>query len=313
MPHLERDHGPGHDPRPVAMRRLAWVLLLTLTYTAAEVGGGILSNSLALLADAGHMMTDDMALALALAAAWFARMPPDPARTYGYQRAEILAALVNGVVLVVVCLFLFWEAWVRLLAPPQVHSGLMATVAAGGLAVNVAGVLLLRGARGGLNVSTAYLHLFGDLLGSVGALVAAVLIRFLGWGWADAAATFLIGAIIIVSSTRLVLESVNVLMEGTPTHLDVQEVRACLLETAGVADLHDLHLWSLAGGPPLLTAHLVLDHSISAAEVLRGATRALEERFGILHSTLQIEPPDYNIVGGIGEDAVRGSKTSRPR
>ncbi len=302
MRHRANGHEPHRHASRATTRRLAWVLVLTLAYTVAEVAGGILANSLALLADAGHMLTDNMALALALTAVWFSRKPPDPARTYGYQRAEILAALVNGVVLVVVCLFLFWEAWARLLSPPPVDSGLMALVAAGGLGVNVAAVLLLRHAPRGLNVKAASLHVIGDLLGSVGALVAAGLIRLFGWTWADPAASFFIGAIVIASSTRLVLQSVNVLMEGTPEHVDPREVERCLLETAGVADLHDLHVWSLGQGAPLLTAHLVVDHSVPPTLVLREATRALEERFGITHATLQIEPPDYNIVAGVGRE-----------
>ena len=309
---LHGDHRNRHL-EGVTTRRLGWVLALTLTYTVAELVGGLLSNSLALLADAGHMMTDDMALGLALAAAWFGRLPPDRERTYGYQRAEILAALVNGVVLVVICVFLFWEAWRRLLAPPGIDSALMAAVAAGGLSVNVAGILLLRGVREGLNVRAAYLHVLGDLLGSVGALGAAGLIGFFGLTWADPLASLLIGGIIIVSSTRLVLQSVNVLMEGVPAHLDTRDVRRCLLETEGVADMHDLHLWSLAGGAPILTAHLVVDHSVSSRKVLREATRALEERFGITHATLQIEPLDYNIVDGIRDEANRpAAGPSRP-
>lgn len=295
-----RHDGPDHDHRHHATRRLAWVLAITLVYTLAEVVGGIWANSLALLADAGHMMTDDVALALALAAAWFGRLPPDPARTYGYQRAEILAALANGVLLVAVCVFLFWEAWHRLLEPPQVRGGLMAVVATGGLVVNVAGVLLLHGAGKGLNVRAAYLHVMGDLLGSVGTIVAAVLVGALGWRWADPVASVLIGAIVVVSSFRLIRRSVHVLMEGVPAGVDLEDLRAVLLDTRGVAELHDLHVWSLSGGAPILTCHLVLDHSVPAAQVLRNATSILGERFGITHATLQIEPPDYNIVTGVG-------------
>jgi len=310
--HREHARDPhGHASTPT-LRRLGWVLALTLVYTVAEVGGGILANSLALLADAGHMLTDNMALALALAAAWFARRPPDPARTYGYQRAEILAALANGVLLVVVCLFLFWEAWERFLSPPAVNAGLMSLVAAGGLGVNIVAALLLRTASRGLNVKAAYLHVIGDLLGSVGALLAAALIRVFGWTWADPVAGFVIGVIVIASSVRLVLESVNVLMEGTPSHVDPREVQSCLLATDGVAGLHDLHVWSLGGGAPLLTAHLVADHSVSHAAVLREATRVLAERFGITHATLQIEPPDYNIVTEVGSPASGAPKRSCP-
>jgi cobalt-zinc-cadmium efflux system protein len=289
-------------------RRLAGVLALTLAYTVAEVVGGWLSNSLALLADAGHMMTDNAALMLALFAAWFARRPPDPNRTYGYQRAEILAALANGVALVVICLFIFWEAAKRFRSPPEVEYGLMAIVAAGGLAVNLIAAWILHGRHHGLNVRAAYLHVLGDLLGSIGALGAAGLIAAFGWTWADPLASVIIGGIIIFSSTRLVLDSVNVLMEGVPSHLDADEIRRCLLSTPGVVEIHDLHVWSLSGGAPLLTAHLVTDHALRPSDVLKTATRSLRERFGITHATLQLEPPDFNIVSSLstGRDQKKG-------
>lgn len=280
-------------------RKLGLVLGVTAVYTVAEAVGGWISGSLALLADAGHMMTDNLALALALVALWTARRPPDPARTYGYQRVEILAALVNSVALVVVSLLIFWEAWERLETPHEVRSGLMAAVAAGGLLVNLFGVWVLHGREHGMNVRAAYLHILGDLLSSVGALVAAGLILGFGWVWVDPLVSVAIGAVIIYSSTRLVLDSLNVLMEGAPSHLDAREVQRSLLETPGVCEVHDLHLWSLSGGTPLLTAHLVIDHSVSSGEVLRQATRRLDERFGITHATLQIEPPDFNIITDI--------------
>jgi cobalt-zinc-cadmium efflux system protein len=279
--------------------RLAWVLALTLAFTAVEVVGGLLAGSLALLADAGHMMTDNLALGLALAAARFARRPPDPARTYGYQRAEILAALVNGVALVVVCLFIAWEAWERLLSPPEVDTPLMAAVAAGGLVVNFVAARILHGSHHGLNVRAAYLHVLGDLLGSLAVLAAALLAAAFGWRWADPVAGALICVVIVFSSTRLVLDSLNVLMEGAPGNLDTEEIRRCLLGVGGVAEVHDLHVWSLGGGTPLLTAHLVVDHSRAPAEVLRDARGSLDARFGITHATLQVEPPDFNIIDGL--------------
>jgi cobalt-zinc-cadmium efflux system protein len=287
--------GHTHRRTGTPTRRLAWVLGLTVSYTAAEIVGGLLSNSLALLADAGHMMTDNLALTLALLAAWFASRPPDPARTYGYQRAEILAAMVNGVALVVICVFIFWEAGQRLQDPPEVAHGLMAVVATGGLLVNLVAARMLHGHQHGLNVRAAYLHVLGDLLGSIGALSAAGLIAAFGWMWADPVASFLIGGIIIVSSTRLVLESINVLMEGAPPHLDTGQIRRTLIDTAGVGDVHELHVWSLGGGTPLLTAHLVLDHTRETTEVLRESIRVLRESYGIDHATLQVEPPDFNI------------------
>lgn len=285
-----------HGPPGASERRLAGVLALTLTYTAAEIAGGLWANSLALLADAGHMMADNVALALALFASWFSRRPPDPSRTYGYRRAEILAALGNGFALVAICVVIFWEGIERFRQPPEVDSGIMAMVAAGGLLVNLAAAWILRGGHRGLNVRAAYLHVLGDLLGSMGALVAAALIAAFGWTWADPVASFVIAGIIVVASTRLVMESVNVLMEGVPSHLSTEDIQRCLLEIPGVGDLHDLHVWSLAGGSPLLSVHLVVDHSVGSADVLREATARLRARFGIAHATLQIEPPDFNIV-----------------
>jgi cobalt-zinc-cadmium efflux system protein len=283
------------------------VLLLTVSFTIAEVIGGLVSNSLALLADAGHMLADIMALTLALLAAWMARRPPDASRTYGYQRVEILAALFNGVALIVIALFILREAWERWSEPPQVAYGLMAIVAFGGLLVNLVAARLLHGHRRGLNIRAAYLHVLGDLLGSLGALSAAGLIAAFGWRWADPLASVVIAAIIVFSAVRLVLDAVNVLLEGAPGHLDSGDVRRCLLTTRGVCEVHDLHLWSLGGDRPLLTAHLVLDHSRPAADVLREATVALRERYGITHATLQTEPPDFNIIQslsavGEGED-----------
>lgn len=297
MSHDHEHPGRSHGRADGSSGRLAFVLAITLAYTGAEIIGGVVANSLALLADAGHMVTDNLALGLALTAAWLSRRPPDSGRTYGYQRVEILAALANGVALVVVCGFIFWEAFQRLAAPPEVRSGLMGLVAAGGLAVNVVAALALRHHRHGLNVRAAFLHVLGDLLGSFGALIAAALIALFGWRWADPVASLLIGVIIVVGSVRLVLESVHVLLEGAPTGIDVDEVRGCLLAAEGVAGVHDLHLWSLGGRAPLLTAHLVVDHSRPAHVVLRRAVDTLHDRFGIEHATLQIEPPDFNIRG----------------
>jgi len=292
-------HGHAHpeDSRAASVR-LAWVLALTAAYMVAELVGGLLSHSLALLADAGHMLTDVLALGLALAAARWATRPPDPGRTYGYQRAEILAALTNGAALAVLCTFLLIEAVERLRSPVAVDVPLMAGVAAGGLVVNLAGSVLLHRGRGRLNMRAAYLHVLGDLLGSVGALLAAGALAAFGWSWADPVAGVLIAVILAVSSVRLVLDSAHVLMEGTPPHLDLTEVARCLRETAGVSGVHDLHVWTLGGHTPLLTAHLVLDHTLPPAQVLRGALRALHDRFSIEHATLQLEPADFNILEG---------------
>ena len=289
---MGHDHHHHHFKPGAASRRLKIVVCLTAAYFLAEVIGGWIANSLALLADAGHMLTDIMALTLALVAAWIARRPADSNRTYGYQRIEILAALFNGVAVIVIAIVIMYEAWERLLSPPEVDYKLMAIVAAGGLLVNMAAALILGGHQHGLNVRAAYLHVLGDLLGSVAALTGAGLIALFGWRWADPAASALIACIIVVAAVRLVLTSANVLMEGVPSHLKTETVREALAQTPGVRDVHDLHLWSLAGVRPLLSAHLVTDGSAKSTEVLRTATRMLVERFRIMHATLQVEPPE---------------------
>ena len=306
--HAHHDHGTadrGHQTR-----RLALVLALTGAYTVAELIGGWLSNSLALLADAGHMMTDNLALTIALFAAWSARRPPDASRTYGYRRAEILAALMNGVLLTLASGAIAWEAWARFRDPPAVQTGLMAAIAAGGLLVNLLGAWVLHGGHAhNLNVRAAYLHVLGDLLGSIGALGAAAAMAWTGWRWPDPVASVAIAAIIVFSAVRLVLQSVHVLMEGGPPGFDAETIRRSLLAVPGVAEVHDLHLWSLAGSTAVLTAHVVSDHSRTSGAVLREAAAILVERYGITHTTLQVEPPDFNIVETIdpppGESPAR--------
>jgi len=305
--HEAMEHPVGHR----STVRLALVLGLTVFYAIAEVAGGLWSGSLSLLADAGHMTTDILALALALLAAWSARRPPDGSRTYGYARVEILAALGNSVALIVIALAILGEAWKRASEPPPVDALVMAAIAAGGLVVNLIAMRLLRTHRHGLNLRAAYLHVLGDLLGSVGVLAAAALVGGLGWAWADVAVSAGIAAILVVGAVRVVVESVNVLLEGAPPHIDAAEVRACLADVPGVGEVHDLHLWSLGGRVPLLSAHLVLDHSGPAERVLRDATAAVGRRFGIDHTTLQIEPPDYNIDERLTSSGAPGDRTAR--
>jgi cobalt-zinc-cadmium efflux system protein len=303
--------GFEHDHRrPAATRRLGWVLALTAVYAVAEAVGGWLANSLALLADAGHMLTDILALTLALLAAWTAQRPPDASRTYGYRRIEILAALFNGCALIVIALFIFVEAWERATAPPEVEPGLMAAVAGGGLVVNLFAARMLHGQHThGMNLRAAYLHVMGDLLGSVGALTAAGTIHFFGWRLADPVVSALIGGIIVFSAVRLVLDATHVLLEGAPAHLDARRIEAELAALPGVDGVHDLHLWSLGGDEPLLSAHLVLDHTLPSARVLRAATELLREEHGILHTTLQLEPADFNILGPPAAEAVRETES----
>ena len=293
----------AHHPTRKNVRRLGAVLALTSVFTVVEAVGGWLSNSLALLADAGHMLGDNIALALALFAAWSARRPPDASRTYGYQRAEILAALFNGVALIVIAFYVALEAWSRFSEPPDVSWTTMLVIGLAGLAVNVVAAAVLHGAHDNLNVRGAYLHVLGDLLGSIGVVFAALATGFGGWSLADPIASAVISLIIVFGAVRLVLQAGHVLMEGAPAGIDPRDVQAELSGLRGVAGVHDLHLWTLTSNRVVLTAHLVRDPAEPADRLLRVATRMLETRFGVTHTTLQIEPPDYNVVVGLKRQA----------
>jgi cobalt-zinc-cadmium efflux system protein len=280
-----------HPQTAASTRRLAWSLTLVLLYAAAEVIGGLVSGSLALLADAGHMVSDAAAIGLTLFAMRLARRPPSPARTFGSHRAEILAALVNGATLVGIALFIVAEAVERMSAPPLVDGSLMLGVAVGGLMVNAAGLVLLHGGRrDSLNMRGAWLHVLTDALGSAQAIVAAALVWAFGWHWADPVASILIALLVVYASWSLLRQSVAVLMEGTPPHIDLAAVRRQLAAAPGVSDVHDLHVWTITSGFVALSAHLVVRDAAMAADVLRSVEQSLADRFGIRHSTLQIDP-----------------------
>jgi cobalt-zinc-cadmium efflux system protein len=282
------DHAHGHAD--ASMGRLGWTLALVLAYAAAEVVGGLVSGSLALLADAGHMLSDGAAIGLTLFAMWFARRAPTPTRTFGNFRAEILAALVNGSTLVGIALIILIEAAHRLRQPVVVEGTVMLIVAVGGLLVNLAGLHLLRGGqRGNLNVQGAWLHVVTDALGSAQAIAAAALIRAFGWTWVDPVASILIALLVVYSSWTLVRRAVGVLMEGTPAHIDPEAVRAALRGVAGVDDVHDFHVWSITSGFVALSAHLVVPTTVDVRDVLRRSQQCLADRFGIRHSTLQVD------------------------
>lgn len=294
------DHPPhATTHRPGQRRRLRAVLLLSVGYMAAEVVGGLLTNSLALLADAGHMLSDAAALALSLLAVWIAERPPTAQRTYGFYRTEILAALVNGAALVAVSLYIFVEAYHRLRSPPVVLGGTMMAVAAGGLVVNLVSLWLLgEGKEQSLNVRGAWLHVLTDAFGSVAAIVAGLLIWAWGWQIADPLLSALIGLLIVYSAWRLVLESVSILMESAPVGIDVDAIRDAMVAVPGVAGVHDLHVWSITSGMDCLSAHVVLGEGPTPAELLTGLRRVLAERFSIHHVTIQIEPEDYEEHAG---------------
>lgn len=270
------------------------MLSLTLLYMIAEAIGAWWTGSLALLADAGHMFTDVAALALALTAVWFGSRPATSKKTFGYYRLEIIAALVNGVALVVISLFIFYGAYGRWLEPPVVKSGPMIAVAAGGLAVNLICAWILHGHDEiDLNIRGAWMHVMGDALGSVAAILAGVCMWLFGWYAADSLFSVVISLLIIWGSVRLIRESTNVLLEGTPAHINLAAVEDEILATAGVSDVHDLHVWTITSGREALSAHVIHADSISQAALLRELRTKLHDRFGVDHLTIQMETSDF--------------------
>ena len=297
----DHDHRHGHGQRAGSRRRLALTLLLAAGYMVAEVVGGLLTNSLALLADAGHMLSDVAALGLSLFAVWIAERPPTPKRTYGYYRAEILAALANGATLIAISVYIFVEAYHRLWQPPEIQGAAMLAVAVGGLAVNLVGLWLLHGGREeSLNVHGAWLHVLTDALGSLGAIAAAVLIWAFGWEWADPVASIVIGLLVVYSSWRLLAESVSVLLESAPRGIDVDEVYRTMRGVPGVLAVHDLHVWSITSGLNCLSAHVVAAEPHAHAALLKTLRDTLHERFGLDHLTIQIEPEGFEESGAHG-------------
>jgi len=270
------------------------VLALAASYMLAEIAGGIWTGSLALLADAAHMAADVAALALSLFAFWLARRPASAGRTYGYHRAEILAVLANGSGLVAVAIGIALEAFERLAAPAAVRAGPMLAIATGGLAVNVLGLWLLREGRSdNLNLQGAWLHLLSDALGSAAAIAAGVLILLFGWRLADPLASLAIAALVIHSAWSLLRETVEVLMEGAPGHIDVDRVREAIRGVHGVESVHDLHVWTITSGRVALSCHVCAIDEEPTARLLCAVQQRLRAEFGIAHSTIQVEPRDF--------------------
>lgn len=281
-------HAHAHDDR-LAVGRLRLALIFTAAFLVAEVVGGLITNSLALLADAGHMLTDVGALALSLFVAWFSRQPSSPAKTYGYLRWEVLAALINGAALLAISVAILWEAVTRLRAPEPVASGLMLTIALGGLLVNAASAWVLHPAHShSLNARAAYLHVIGDLLGSLGTVVAAIVLRTTGWLLADPIASVVVTLLVVRSAWRLVRESVDVLLEATPAHISLGAVRSQLEAIPGIEGVHDLHVWTVSSGLVAMSAHAVVQDPEQHQSVLERAIQTMQ-RFGIAHVTMQIE------------------------
>src|SRR5690606_26250496 len=257
--HAHGGHSHGGSYGAKHRKRLALTFGLVTIYMVAEVIGGLLTNSLALLADAGHMLSDAAALALSLFAIWIAQKPATPKHTYGYYRTEILAALVNGATLVAIAIFIFVEAFQRFGEPPEVQGPLMMGVATGGLLINLLGLWILNSGRGeSLNVQGAWLHVLTDALGSVGAMTAGGLIWAFGWQWADPVASVTIAMLVVYSAWALLKETVAVLMEGAPGHIGVDEVRGAVRGVPGVQAVHDLHVWTITSGMVAMSGHVVV-------------------------------------------------------
>lgn len=281
------DHSHGRD---ADARALAWALVVLAGFTVAEVVGGLLTDSLALLADAGHMLSDVLSILLALGAIWLARRPATPRRSFGYRRAEIVAAFVNGLTLVAVAAWVLVEAARRLSDPPEVLGAGMLVVAVGGLVANgVAFLILARSGRESLNVEAALRHVVADALGSVGVIVAALVILATGWALADPLVSIAIALLILASAWGILRESGHVLIEGAPRGMDTASVEAAVLAVPGVVSVHDLHVWTITSGFDALAAHVLVGRDDDCHARRRDVERMLAERFGIRHTTLQVE------------------------
>lgn len=287
------DHSHGDPVRQGHSRRLTVVLCLSGTYMVAEAVGGMVTGSLALLADAGHLLSDVASLALGLFAVRVAQRPATSRRTYGHTRVEILAALTQGVALVAVALVIFFEAIERLGGHHEVNGLGMMVVASGALAVNVIGMRVLNSGRNeSINIRGVWLHVASDALGSLGVILAGLMIWQFGWLWADPAVSMLISALVLFASWNLIRDAVDILMEAAPGHLDVEEIRTALAALPGVTNVHDLHVWTIGNREISLSSHLVCPPGGNPEEVLRAAQSLLGERFSIGHSTVQIEVRD---------------------
>lgn len=283
-------HGHAHTPAGRNKRRLAIVLCLTSLYLVAEVIGGWFTHSLALLADAGHMLTDVAGLGLALLAIRFAERPATPERTYGFYRVEILAAMTNAIVLIGISLYILYEAYQRFLNPPQIQSKGMLLIAAVGLIINIIGIYILRaGSKESLNMKGAYFEVLSDMLTSIGVIIAGVIMLTTGWYYADPLISAGIGLFILPRTWMLLRDAVGVLLEGTPSDVNLAALRDGITNVVGVAGVHDLHVWSLTSGVNAMSVHVVLgDHSLHD-EVLAAVQQRVTSEFKIAHSTVQVE------------------------
>jgi cobalt-zinc-cadmium efflux system protein len=285
--HHENSKNCRHQSQKTSLRN---ALILTSVFMIIEFLGGLLTNSLALMADAGHMLTDVAALGLSLFALGFSLRPATAAKTYGFHRVEILAALLNGITLFLISVLIVYKAYARLMAPPEVHSGMMLVIAVLGLIVNLASAYFLhRSQTSSLNIRGALLHVLGDALGSVAAIVASVLMLLKHWYLADPLISILVALLILYSAWVLLRDSVDILLEGTPAHVDLTEIREALCGVDGVESIHDLHVWTLNSGLHAMSCHAVLCGSPEPHHILEELSHIVRNRFEIEHTTIQLE------------------------
>ena len=285
--HSESNHLTANGSRQVKI-----VLTIVLVVMIAEVIGGVLSGSLALLGDAGHMLIDALALGLALFAMAIAHKPATSTRTYGYHRVEIMAALVNGIILILVAVYIFYEAYQRIQDPPEVHTPLLLLVAGIGLLANLTGIILLRRpSHQSLNLKAAFWHVIGDTISSAGVIIGGLIIMMTDWYIVDSIIAILIGGIILWGAIRLVRESADILLEAVPRHIEIAEVVEDIKNIPGVEDIHDVHIWTITSGIHALSAHLLIeDQTVSRTrEIMETVNHDLSRHFNITHSTLQLE------------------------
>jgi len=282
-------HGGGGGRLRSEGRALAIALGLVLVFAGLEAAAGVFAGSLALLADAAHMLSDALALGLALFAAWLARRPATPERSFGWRRAEVLAALANALVLVVLGAWIVWEGVGRISDPDGVTGAWVLAAGVAGLLVNLAAARILHGAGSGLNVRAAMLHVLADLASSVGVVVAGVVVLATGWVYADPVAAILIGVLVVLSTIGVLRETVGVLLEGAPSGMDAREVGAAIASTEGVVGVHDLHLWTITSGFPALSAHVLVAAGADCHSIRRELELLLRDRFELTHTTLQVE------------------------
>lgn len=290
--HSHGHHGHHHHGSDGSRRGLVIALIITAGIMFLEFAGGLITDSLALLSDSGHMLSDSASLLLSLIAIGFAAKRPSAGKSYGYYRFEILAALINGITLVAVSGFIVWEAIGRLQQPPVVSSSTMIVIACIGLLANLASAwsLLRQGnIKENINVRSAYLHVIGDALGSIGAIAAGIVMSLFGWYIADPIISMIVALLILKSAWGVLSQSVHILMEGTPSHVDQTEVKKALLGIEGVVNVHDLHIWSLTSGMDTFSCHLLIDDHADSQSVLQAAIERMARQFNITHTTIQVE------------------------